>query len=240
MLSNVCRIWRACLTRTGVHCAFSMVVLSTVSISMVASAQSVAHQEQDPDVPAALLRGKTVDKGEFLENRFKQIGQYRGIDGRTPYDPQVRMRAVQSLNFEASRGTPGPAWVPVGPAPIPNGQTTGPSTPVSGRTIAIAIHPTNPDVVYVGTANGGLYRSINGGLNWTPLMDQSESLAIGSLAIAPSQPDTLYVGTGEQSFSADSFFGVGIYRIDDASTLLPIVSGPFNRNTGNADVISGR
>ena len=181
-----------------------------------------------------------MDKGEFLENRFKQIGQYRGIDGRTPYDPQVRMRAVQSLNFEASRGTPGPAWVPVGPAPIPNGQTTGPSTPVSGRTIAIAIHPTNPDVVYVGTANGGLYRSINGGLNWTPLMDQSESLAIGSLAIAPSQPDTLYVGTGEQSFSADSFFGVGIYRIDDASTLLPIVSGPFNRNTGNADVISGR
>ncbi len=62
-------------------------------------------------------------------------------------------------------------WNPIGPAPIPNGQTTGRSDPVSGRTIAIAVHPTNPDIVYVGTANGGLYRTTNGGTTWTPLMD---------------------------------------------------------------------
>ena len=54
---------------------------------------------------------------------------------------------------------------------------------MSGRTIAIAVHPTNPDIVYVGTANGGLYRTINGGTTWTPLMDSADSLAIGAIAI---------------------------------------------------------
>jgi photosystem II stability/assembly factor-like uncharacterized protein len=240
MIRNVCTTWRGRVSRTCVASALSTVALFATGAITDASAQSAAHQEQDPDVPAGILRGRTIDKGEFLENRFKQIGLYRGIDGRKPYDPRIRMRAVQQLNLEVSRGVPGPSWQPLGPAPIPNGQTTGTTTPVSGRTIAIAIHPGNPDIVYVGTANGGLYRSTNGGLNWTTLMDQTESLAIGALAIAPSQPDTLYVGTGEQSFSADSFFGVGVYRIDNASTLLPIVSGPFNRNAGNVDVISGR
>ena len=54
-------------------------------------------------------------------------------------------------------------WIPLGPAPIPNGQTVGISTPVSGRTISIAVHPTNPNIVYVGAAQGGLYRSTDGG-----------------------------------------------------------------------------
>jgi hypothetical protein len=119
-------------------------------------------------------------------------------------------------------------WTEIGPNPIPNGQVqAGTRTPVSGRTIAIAVHPTNPNLVYVGTAQGGLYRTTDGGTTWTTMMDNALSLAIGAVAIAPSQPDTIYVGTGEHNFSADSFFGVGVYRIDNASTASPTLSGPF-------------
>lgn len=60
------------------------------------------------------------------------------------------------------------AWTEIGPNPIPNGQVqSGSQLAVSGRTIAIAVHPTDPNIVYAGTAQGGLYRTIDGGATWT-------------------------------------------------------------------------
>jgi hypothetical protein len=130
-------------------------------------------------------------------------------------------------------------WTPLGPAPIPNGQTTGVIQAVSGRVTVIAVHPTNENIVYVGTAQGGLYRSLNGGATWTPLMDSALSLAIGSIAIDPLDPTTLVVGTGEGNLSADSFFGVGVYLIKNADTT-PQLLGPFNKDGANNDIFTGR
>jgi hypothetical protein len=130
-------------------------------------------------------------------------------------------------------------WTPLGPAPIPNGQTTGVSQAVSGRVTVIAVHPTNENIVYVGTAQGGLYRSLNGGATWTPLTDNALSLAIGSIAIDPLDPTTLVVGTGEGNLSADSFFGVGVYVIKNADTT-PQLLGPFNKDGANNDIFTGR
>jgi hypothetical protein len=130
-------------------------------------------------------------------------------------------------------------WTPLGPAPIPNGQTTGIIQAVSGRVTVIAVHPANENIVYVGTAQGGLYRSLNGGATWTPLMDSALSLAIGSIAIDPLDPTTLVVGTGEGNLSADSFFGVGVYLIKNADTT-PQLLGPFNKDGANNDIFTGR
>jgi hypothetical protein len=71
-------------------------------------------------------------------------------------------------------------------------------------------------------------------------MDGALSLSIGAVAIAPSSPDTVYVGTGEPNFSVDSFFGVGVYRIDNAASANPVLVGPLNRDGSNNDVFSGR
>jgi hypothetical protein len=133
-----------------------------------------------------------------------------------------------------------PAWTPIGPAPLSNGQTFGVTQPVSGRVSAIAIHPTNPDIAYVGTAQGGVYRTLDGGQSWTAIFDNAQTLAVGSIAIAPSQPSTIYVGTGEGNFSCDTFFGVGLYRIDNADGASPQLSGPFNKDGASADVLTGR
>jgi hypothetical protein len=103
----------------------------------------------------------------------------------------------------------------------------------------IAVHPTNENIVYVGTAQGGLYRSLNGGATWTPLTDNALSLAIGSIAIDPLDPTTLVVGTGEGNLSADSFFGVGVYLIKNADTT-PQLLGPFNKDGANNDIFTGR
>ncbi|MCY7346426.1 MAG: hypothetical protein LH614_09435, partial [Pyrinomonadaceae bacterium] len=205
------------------------------------------YEGNEPDMPAFLKTD--ISKKDFMTLRAEYVGLKRGYNKDEPADPQMRQTAIAEMERQQDVLAKMPesteknallaAWNPIGPAPIPNGQTTGISTPVSGRTIAIAVHPTNPNIVYVGTAQGGLYRTTDGGTNWIPLMDNALSLAIGAVTIAPSQPETIYVGTGEPNFSNDSFFGVGIYRIDNASSASPTVTGPLNRNAANADVFTG-
>jgi hypothetical protein len=200
----------------------------------------------DPQLPG-FMQGR-VDKAAYLRARAEAIGRLRGIAPGQPFDPTARTRALGQMAAQIARGGSRPAagapgsaaisptsWTFIGPAPIPNGQVDAPPAvfiPVSGRVTAIAVHPTNPNILYVGTAQGGLYRSLNGGATWTALLDTATpgatggSLAIGAVAIAPSQPSTVFVGTGEGNLSTDSFFGVGMYRITNADTA-PVVAGPF-------------
>lgn len=87
---------------------------------------------------------------------------------------------------------------------------------VNGRVKSLAVHPTNPDIVYVGAASGGLWKTIDGGQTWNALWDTQESLAIGAVALAPSQPQTVYVGTGEWTPGwGASYGGVGLYVSTD-------------------------
>ncbi|PYJ46638.1 MAG: hypothetical protein DME85_09690 [Verrucomicrobia bacterium] len=129
-----------------------------------------------------------------------------------------------------------PAWTAIGPAPIPNGQTepadvNGISltqSPVSGRVTAIVIDPADPNTAYVGTAQGGVYQTTDGGATWTPLMDSADTLAIGSLELDPTDAtgNTLLVGSGEGNFCADCYAGFGVYKITGLKTS-PVLSGPF-------------
>jgi photosystem II stability/assembly factor-like uncharacterized protein len=186
----------------------------------------VRAQEQvvDPDLPPNM---QDADKEAFMRAREEHFALMHGFPAFLPYNPRVK--ALNELAEQQARLPEiDPAfWTQIGPAPIPNGQTNPPTNPVSGRTVAIAVHPANPDIVYVGAAQGGVYRSLDGGLNWTPIFDSAMSLAIGSLVLAPSNPEILYVGTGEPNGSADSFFGVGLYRIDNASTTADL-TGPID------------
>src|SRR5258705_9851866 len=132
-------------------------------------------------------------------------------------------------------------WVFIGPNPIPLGQTQGTRVAVSGRTISIAIHPTNPDIVYVGTAQGGLYKSTNGGTNWTKLFEfQLETLAIGAITIDPTDSSIVYVGTGENGQSADSFAGKGLYIIRNANSATPTLNGPFRLDSSANNAFTAR
>ncbi|NNE65446.1 MAG: hypothetical protein HKN33_02685, partial [Pyrinomonadaceae bacterium] len=212
------------------------------------SSQSYPH-EKDADIPGMLKKAKSkFTKEQFQRGRAEGVALKRGIVEGQEFDPALRPVAIEKMEKqeELIREMPESilkddlliAWTPLGPAPIPNGQTS-PTAPVSGRVTAIAIHPTNANIVYVGAAQGGVYRSTDGGTNWTPIFDNAQSLAIGALALAPSSPDTLYVGTGEPNFSIDSYFGVGVYRIDNASTTATL-NGPFNQDSVANDVFSGR
>jgi hypothetical protein len=89
----------------------------------------------------------------------------------------------------------GTVWAPIGPSPM---YDTAPSLNYNGLVTAIAVNPNNPSVLYLGTAGGGVWRSGDGGDNWTSLFDHQPTLGIGEpggIAIDPNDTDTIYVGT---------------------------------------------
>ena len=189
----------------------------------------IYSDDNDPDIPP--FAKNTIDKGEYLKLRQDYINSLRGVPYKLPYNPRVK--AIETMRgMELRKNGPGALvqsanWTFLGPSPIPNGQTSSFEAPVSGRVTCIAIHPSNENIVYVGTAQGGVYRSLDGGTTWTSIFDNALSMAIGSLALAPSDPTILYVGTGESNLSGDCYFGVGIYRIENADTS-PVLNGPIN------------
>ena len=147
--------------------------------------------EDDPDRPV----GSDIDRDEYLRLRMEYFDLMQGYD--TAKQDSRTNSILEMISSERKlaankkfKNQPDASWTPIGPAPIP---VSG-STSYSGRVSAIAVHPTNPDIAYVGTAQGGLYRTLDGGATWTPLMDSALTLAIGAVAIAPSDPTTIFVG----------------------------------------------
>src|SRR6058998_379024 len=77
-------------------------------------------------------------------------------------------------------------------------RSIGPAV-MGGRVHDIEALPTNPAVMYVASASGGLWKSVNKGTTWTPIFDDQPVRTFGDVAIAPSNPDVVWAGTGEQN-----------------------------------------
>jgi photosystem II stability/assembly factor-like uncharacterized protein len=105
------------------------------------------------------------------------------------------------------------SWTPLGTAAIWDRFR---NLAVSGPVLAIAVDPTNTDVVYIGTKAGGVWKSTDAGRTWSPKTDRAVSLACGAIAIDPRNPRRIFVGTGV--FNEYYYFyypASGILRSDD-------------------------
>ena len=87
---------------------------------------------------------------------------------------------------------------------------------MSGRVTSIDAVHANPDIMYVGTASGGLWKSTSGGIKWDPVFDKELTASIGSIAIQQSNPSVLWGGTGEGNPRNSLNGGFGIYKSMDA------------------------
>ena len=84
-----------------------------------------------------------------------------------------------------------------------------------GRVLAVAGVPGDPTTFYFGAVDGGVWKTTNAGLTWTPRFDEQPIASIGALAIAPSDANVIYVGTGEAALRSNITFGAGVYRSTD-------------------------
>lgn len=103
----------------------------------------------------------------------------------------------------------GQSWTELGPSPL-----TAYSGAV-GRISAVAASSTDPNLYFATGADGGVWRTTNGGASWIALTDHLPTSSMGAIAIAPSDQSRLYAGTGEANFANHSRYGLGIYRSDD-------------------------
>ena len=104
-------------------------------------------------------------------------------------------------------------WIELGPAP------TIDTDAYAGRIAALACSPTNSNVYYAAGADGGVWKTVDGGANWTPLTDFLPGTAIGALALDPVNENVIYAGSGEANFANHSRFGLGLYKsVDGGAT----------------------
>ena len=193
---------------------------ATVLCTMAACAS--AQEEVAPAIPDFLrdfterqLNSKPIQR--FLHNYRLRANS----DGSLPDAPGAavlpQINTLSTTNVTAFPYVLNSRWTALGPQPITGGQVGNALTirPMSGRVASLAAHPADNNRWLVGTANGGVWETKDGGNNFVALTDAAPSLAIGALAYATSNPNIIYAGTGEGTFSGVSFGGEGVLKSTD-------------------------
>ena len=149
----------------------------------------------------------------------------------------------EALSGPAKEAGAASAWQSLGPQPIvqvpeysdpSNGGTYGAGFNLgSGRVTTLAVHPRNPNIAYMGAADGGVWKTTDGGATWSPIGDGVfETLSIGAIALQRRNPAVVFVGTGEANTSSDAYWGGGIYKSSDGgATFQKVGGGQFDRAT---------
>jgi len=112
-------------------------------------------------------------------------------------NPQPRLGVPENL-------LDGLEWRCIGPAIM------------GGRIDDFAVVEDNTDIIYVATASGGLWKTVNNGVTWEPVFDGQSTSSIGDVTVAPSSPDIVWVGSGEPNNRQSSSWGDGVYKSEDA------------------------
>jgi hypothetical protein len=154
----------------------------------------------------------------------------------------VRVHGVSGLTFTLTlpmifQGLSNSTVQAVGPSGNAGGISTAGMpdvvyTSVSGRITATAADPTDPsgNTIYAGSQNGGVWKSTDGGANWTPLTDfvsdQSGNpinVPVGAIAVAKTSPKTVYVATGDGNDLPDTLGGIGVLKSLDGGVTWAVV-----------------
>ena len=117
---------------------------------------------------------------------------------------------TQNESKISTQNVPTANWTNLGPAVVTNSSV---SISGQGRVNAIAKDPSNPNTIYVGAPAGGIWRSTDDGVNWTPLSDYLPQIGVSGIAVDPNNPNIIYISTGDDD-AADSY-SIGVLKTLD-------------------------
>lgn len=195
--------------------ALSFLSVLTLSVLTALSCAAVAFGDRIPELhrldPAPdrpdealeyflmrrLPEGRDVDlwqRYRAAERRMEKMPRYSSRSGA--YLPAARSADPKAGDL--------PPWEQLGPGNI------------GGRTRALVIDPTKPDVMYAAGVTGGVWKTLDGGRLWRPLTDLLPNIAVSALLMDPTDPRVLYAGTGEGVYRGLGFRGAGIFKTTDS------------------------
>ena len=165
---------------------------------------------------------------EFIDMR-RSGGPERSY---TPYAYEFALRNKESMVKDRdipTSSTRSVNWLSVNPKGLFYSRTN--NNYISGRTNSLAYVNGQPNIMYIAAAQGGVWKTVNGGVNWVPLTDHLPTLACGDVIVDPNNPNVIFLGTGELNYSGDSQYGDGIYKSGDGGlTWLQVASSTIVGN----------
>jgi photosystem II stability/assembly factor-like uncharacterized protein len=93
-------------------------------------------------------------------------------------------------------------------------RSIGPAN-MGGRITDVAVVESRPATMYLATASGGLWKTVNNGTTWKPVFEREPTVSLGAVAVAPSNPEVVWVGTGEANARNSVSWGDGVYKSTD-------------------------
>ena len=181
--------------------------------------------------------------------RFEQETQLRTNghgeqDGIEAYLEALLTTSASKANSKAAMLSA--PWFPEGPNVVPQ-NLTGYMTNGIGRVNCIAFDPVNPSVFYIGVAQGGLWKTTNNGLSYSPLTDNLPISRISDIAIDPVNPNTIYISVCDFEYVGVSLFtlgrkrnthyGLGVYKSTDGGLTWAPTGLSFQLTNGDASLI---
>ncbi len=153
----------------------------------------------------------------MLRSRLTSAGkETRERDGMRRMMSLLRKAGCTVALLGAAFFTCAPAFAQTAPSGIGSLQYRSIGPAISGgRTTAVVGSDRDPLLYYAGGADGGIFKSVDGGASWVPIFDRQSSAAIGAIAIAPNDPNDVWAGTGESNPRNDVESGDGIYHSTD-------------------------
>lgn len=193
------------------------IVFVFITSSYIATSQEWVDMMQRPDKHnffeiqksfETYWQGKDIPRGKgykpfkrwehYWENRVDKFGNFPPA-GKTQeeFDKYLLLK-----NKSANRSISMANWISEGPIST-NGGYAG-----LGRCMAFGFHPTDNDIIYVGTAGGGLWQTTDGGNTWATYTDNLASMGVSAVVVDPVNPNIIYIGTGDGDASDNYSTGV--------------------------------
>ncbi|MFC2129916.1 T9SS type A sorting domain-containing protein [Bacteroidota bacterium] len=227
---------------------FSLIIVSIVSL-ITSNALAIEIQKDNDSMPDELnyyqiksYYEKTLPKDEYgniIGNKWIQRWLWNNRNNIYPdgrfweYPKDVLDTKYNKTNKDKIQSQSG--WLPVGPEQLPPSYAPR-SCHSMGRINCVAFHPTDPDVFWIGTPGGGIWKTENAGQTWMPMDDQLPSLAVSDIAVDPANPDIIYVTTGDidATGGVSSGTSIGIIKTTDGGSSWTLTNLSQDENFRNS------
>lgn len=179
-------------------------IFSALALLSSCSQTSQTDSQVSADTPIEKEESKSHNPNDLW---LQQRSYNHAFDSKAYVEQMEKVKAFNSKHKFAKAAAPADleeAWTSEGPGNI------------GGRFNTLAMSPTDANTIYAGAANGGIFKTTDGGTTWNPIFDDQAYLAISVIQVDPNNADVVYAGTGDRNFGGSSHLGNGIYKSTDA------------------------